>query len=523
MKKILVISALAASTLFATTSCDDYYKVNINPEQPVTAPAQYLLPPVLGFMSKSVYEHGEFAAYITQQVATLGGTDTRRDRWDYLNVNRIGHFRAHYHDVGINALHLIDKGIEEGNENYEGVGRLIFALSTQMTTDVFGDIPMTEAFQGNPSPVYDDQEQQVYPFILEELDLAITTLEKAKEEKDINAPLVDDIVYDGDLDKWIALAYAVKARTLLHYIPNVNADYDAVLQAIAKAEEFGFTTAAYNYGVVENGNDYQKSMWGRSQTKPEWDYWANVLGGSAPTQFFLFQLMGYDPLTADFKDPRLPYLMTSRAEAEFDVAGTMTMRPVYHAVRSGEGMDGNIDPLEYPDLYGNYQTRDDGAHYYFMEEELHFIKAEVLFLKKQYGEALSAMNEGVKAHMDRAGVPVDEQNAFMASDEYPQDAAAITLSFIMQQKMIALYLQGEVWVDMRRHGFSTDVYPNLERPVRLAVYWEAETSDNVWLQRFPYDPETEQIYNKEELEKRGAYQNPAWMYQPMFWAKKIDF
>ena len=41
---------------------------------------------------------------------------------------------------------------------------------------------------------------------------------------------------------------------------------------------------------------------------------------------------------------------------------------------------------------------------------------------------------------------------------------------------------------------------------------------SVWIQRLNYDPETEEKYNRAELERLGAYKNPEWLKKPMIWA-----
>ncbi|PWJ43847.1 SusD/RagB family nutrient-binding outer membrane lipoprotein [Sediminitomix flava] len=518
MRRFLSTIISVTCLLSMLVSCDEFYEVNDDPNKPSQSASKNLLAPVLGYWAKQSFEHGEFVAYITQQVATYGGGDTRRDRWDYLNVNRIGHWRVHYHDVGVNASNLIATSVEEENENYEGIGRVVLALSTLITSDVFGDMPLSEAFVGNTFPKYDDH-QEIYTWVGEELDRAIAALEVAKTQEDQNTPLYNDFIYGGDLDKWIALAHAVKARMLLHYVPNVSAPYDEILSEVEMALS-NFETAAYEYtNGAETSLEIMQCQWGPNKAKYEWDYWQNALDASGPTYFFLHNLMGYDPLTADYVDPRLPYLMTSRDVLDL---GDGTTKPAYYGMRSGEGIDGTKDNDLYPYMYGNYQTRDDASQFILMEEELHFIKSEVLFMKGQFNESLAALQEGVSVHMNRAGVPSDEAEAFLRSEKMPQNGTALRLSHIMQQKVVALYLQGEVWADMRRHGFDTNIYEGLERPVDLAYYWEDNTGEHVWLQRFPYDPETEEIYNRGELLKRDAFQNPAWMYQPVFWAKKIE-
>ena len=47
---------------------------------------------------------------------------------------------------------------------------------------------------------------------------------------------------------------------------------------------------------------------------------------------------------------------------------------------------------------------------------------------------------------------------------------------------------------------------------------EAE-KENTWIQRINYDPETEEKYNRKELERLGAYKNYLWLREPMIWAE----
>jgi hypothetical protein len=96
----------------------------------------------------------------------------------------------------------------------------------------------------------------------------------------------------------------------------------------------------------------------------------------------------------------------------------------------------------------------------------------------------------------------------------------------MKEKYKIMYLQPEQWNDMRRYGYSNDlnnrkydntiVYPGLRRPHNLyTAYWSTE---NQWIQRINYDPETEEKYNREELIRLDAFRNPEWLKKPMIWA-----
>lgn len=112
-----------------------------------------------------------------------------------------------------------------------------------------------------------------------------------------------------------------------------------------------------------------------------------------------------------------------------------------------------------------------------------------------------------------------------------------SLSDLMEMKYVAMYMQPEQWTDMRRYHYSNNrnnhgvganqeiVYPKLRRPYNLySPYWIDGLTDaqkeNTWIQRINYDPETEEKYNKNELERLGAYKNFEWLRKPMIWAEE---
>ena len=84
-----------------------------------------------------------------------------------------------------------------------------------------------------------------------------------------------------------------------------------------------------------------------------------------------------------------------------------------------------------------------------------------------------------------------------------------SLSDLMMQKYVAMYMQPEQWTDMRRYHYSNErnrygigpnneiVYKGLRRPYNLyAPYWvdglTEDQKENNWIQRINYDPETEE-------------------------------
>ena len=499
IKKIFILAVL----LVSITSCEKFLDVNEDLDSPYTSTPDFLLPPVIANMATSIYDHGETDSYFTQQVATLSGYHYEKDRWDYLKAHRIPQWRRHYHNISINAKHVVQSAERENSTNYKGVANIIYALSTLTTTDMFGDMPFTEALDGNPAPKYDDQ-QFIYSEIVKILDDAIATLENTDLNTSRKLTSEEDIVYNGDITKWIKFAHAIKARALLHLTPNVNQNYSEVIAEAKKALD-GWQDAVFNYALGD-GSSLQINQWGPSKSRPDWDYRANILDKSAPSHFMLIEALKYDEENKVVNDPRQPLLMKPNDKGD------------YLYVYPAEGKSATLSETDFPDLYNSYVTGDLSPMLFFTEEELHFILAEAYFQSGDLNNAFTSFTDGIKANMKRAGVSDDDINSFMNGSTVPHNSSEITLSDIMMQKYVALWLQGEIWVDMRRYGYNDQIYPGLKKPKYLAYYWDT-SNPNEWIQRLPYDTETEEIYNKPELERLGAYQNPDWLKKPMFWAK----
>jgi hypothetical protein len=506
MKKYILI-ILTVSMM--ASSCEKFLDVNRLEDYPSESTPNFLLPPVQAWLGTAHFDHGECNAYFAQQVATLSGYHKYKDRWDWVDANRIAQWRRHYHDVGVNALNLIKTSAAEGSKNYEAVGRICFVLSFQLATDVFGDMPYDQAFMGNPSPRYDAQ-SYIYTKMLAELEIALQNIVDHDPVTNRKMTSKEDIVFNGDIAKWKQLALALRARILLHLTPNVNQDYEAVITA-ANAALTGWTDVLYDYSKGDGKSALQMNQWGPSKADPDWDYANNILDLSAPSEFMLLHVLKYDYENATVTDPRQPLLMTPRDTTE-------TGEDLYLYVVPTEGKDAIKANTQYPDLYNSYVTKDLSPMIWFAEEELHFILAEAYFLSGNPGPAFTSFVAGIQKNMQRAGVASADIAAFLAGPNVPHNSTELTISDIMMQKYLALYLQGEVWTDMRRHDYDPQIYKGLKKPKYLAYYWDATNPDE-WIERLPYDTETEEIYNKPTLVELGAYQNPEWMKKPMFWAK----
>ncbi|MEN7550797.1 SusD/RagB family nutrient-binding outer membrane lipoprotein [Rapidithrix thailandica] len=489
MKKHIFLALLLCLGLGA---CEEYLDVNEDPNRNATTTPDNLLPAILANLNYNLYEASDLTSYIVQYLTTSSGATTR-DRWTFHKQLRFGLWRRHYFDVGSNVHHLIESANHEEANNYLGVAKVVGVLSTGMTTDFFGDMPYTEAFTGNVSPAYDPQEV-IYQGILKELDEAVAHLEQSGPN---DFPMTEeaDFVYSGDVNKWKNFAYALKARYLLHLSKREN-HYAEILELTDKALRGTADWVDPELVYEENTTDnWLKNPFGPSRARPSWAETANYLHLSVPTEFFINAM-----IHNGYIDPRLPLIMTPSEDGKY---------------RYGIPTNG-IAPLkleDFPSLYDGYYTKDHSPIPYMLESEVWFIEAEAAFQSGKTDRAFQAYENGIRVHMKKLGVDEAAIGEYLQQDFIAVDANELTLSHIMMQKYIAGYLSPETWVDLRRHDYSEEVYPGLELPEFIDDDLEGK-----WIRRFPYDPQTEYIYNLPEIERLGA-QAPNFTTTRVWWDK----
>jgi hypothetical protein len=100
-----------------------------------------------------------------------------------------------------------------GDKWTKGVGQVLEALVIAKATDLYGDVPYSQAFDdvNYPTPVFDKQ-TDVYAALHSTLDNAIQNLSASSGL----AFTSQDFIYKGDVAKWRAAANTLKARLYLH-------------------------------------------------------------------------------------------------------------------------------------------------------------------------------------------------------------------------------------------------------------------------------------------------------------------
>jgi hypothetical protein len=410
MKRLIFIIAII---VLLSSACEKWIdpEINVDPNNPANVSMAQLLAPIQVNAAYAI--GGEIARWDCAWMQQITGLQSQAADADIYIMNESDVTTAWswtlYAPAMVNAKMMMDKAAKENSPHYAGVAKVLMAYLLGVVTDHWGNIPYSDAFEGienNCKPKYDTQ-QEIYTTIFKLLSEAVTDLNASES---LFSPGTEDLIYSGDLDKWIKTAYALKARYSLHLEKrNGSTAYSDALVALANA----YTSNADNMSVPF-GSAYNNS-------NPMYQYESERTGYySANTT--------YINLLDATSDPRKAVYFTGDE-------GSPSGEPNLDAAALGPGYastDSPIDLISY--------------------SEIKFVEAEARFkINPADPLAVNACNEGLKASLQREGVYGDGSwfNAHKIS------AATISLEKIMIQKYLSSFLQVETWTDWRRTGFPS--------------------------------------------------------------------
>ncbi len=409
MKKIYSIASVAVALLL-TVGCKKFVEgYDVSPNSPSQVSIEVLLTGTeLATTSSYTGDLARIPSLLVQQTAGRLFQYADFQTYDILESSIDNQWNNLYASGLINTQLLIEQA-GDGNKIYRGIGRVLRAMNLGLATDMWGDVPNTEALKGqageaNFNAKYDAQENVIRD-IQATLDAAIADLSSDPATND-RVPGDDDIIFAGDASNWRLAARVLKAR-----YANRLSKRDAAGSA---SNALAILDAAYADGLSGSASDMMAPF---GDATNEWNQWyafeQNRSGYQTMNQFFLDLLAN---------DPRLPLYATGTDQEPIG--------PYY-------GSQNSALPLVT----------------YF---EAKFIEAEAALRAGNAPRAATAFNEAVTANVTKLGVA---DAAFLASVA-AETPASITLEKIMTQKYIAMFTQSEVWSDWRRTNFPT-LTPNV--------------------------------------------------------------
>lgn len=260
IKKIINVFILVLITLSATSCEDDFFADdNSDPNKPFDVPIAAALPAIqLTIIDSKGGLYSTFSNMFIQQVEGVERQWESFNKYDIQPVRTNAPWRQMYEKVFVELRTVSQKASDDGLNHYLGVAKTLEAYALMMTTDVFGNMPYTEAGLGdeNSFPAYDDQISVLYPAIRTLLTDALALFNSAPGSI---APGADDVLYGGDIDAWKLAAHAILARHYLHLGDNANALAEAKLAFTSRADNMGFNyPGAGNDGGWYGFNDVRQ-------------------------------------------------------------------------------------------------------------------------------------------------------------------------------------------------------------------------------------------------------------------------
>ena len=478
-----IFKFIGALTLaFSINSCtDEYFDVNV-PSNAVAddqVAMKDVLSPCIQYTMNAQYSAASNIAQVDQHITTI--VQDRQGIDNHFLATLDGYWRIVYTQALPNIQVLESKAKATNSSHYLGISKVLKAINIGTTTDLYGDIPYSEALMGTSVlyPKYDTQ-QAIYADVIKLLDESIALF--AAPNTSTFSPGGEDLIYQGRIANWTKAAYTFKARFQLHLskINGSTATANAVLASLSK----GFTANTDDFQL--RYNTININPWYSSQVGL---FTGNVF--YAISNHFISYMNGSVGGVFPFStpaltmDPRLPLLVDMRTYNSSGVTGTQPLLPAGYT----GGTNGTGSPSSAKIGTQFFYSRVDSPLIFLSFAEAKFMEAEAQFLLAggtptsvgSNAAAYAAYLAGIGANMDKIGILAADKNAYVADLSISKGAAALELKDIMRQKFIALFLNPETFSDYRRYDFSTNAFKNLKIPINTDPI-----NGGKWMRRFVY-------------------------------------
>lgn len=429
--------ALPVLLALALGGCESFLDVNENPNAPENARIDIRLPGLIGAFAHSTY-YGEtmlWGSEWTQQFSFNRNTRSYAEVHRYELQETDGTSAWDYFYAGpLNEANNLMKDASDDNDIvYRGLGKFFYAWIFAHVTDMWGPVPFTEAFDPTiREPKYDEQ-KAIYEAVHTLFDEAITEMSSPTGRR----PTSNDLLFDGDMTRWVKLARHVQARHHLRLAYAPGEDKVARAQKALTALQQAFTSNADDADFIYPG--------GENARNPLYTF--EDLEGQLVASEYMVELL------RSRSDPRLPIY----AQPIFydSIRGTGASRVTYPAApntfrghKNGEASESDSTVS----WVGTYFSNEDASLSIASFADQKFTEAEATLIVSGPGAADLPYREGIRANMQKLGIANAAIDAYIAAQP-PLASAANPLEEIIIQKYIANYLKVESWNDWRRTGF----------------------------------------------------------------------
>lgn len=420
-----ITAGIFALSSFLLSCTKDFEKINTDPNRIEQISPGTLLNPIIYEVASFNMDRADVITFDLMQVmlpfpSATGGIH----RYELTENTGSSTWNTYYRWLK-NIKEMYNASVKAEDANYQAIALTLNAWVASNLTDCFGDVPMTEALNGDEQvfyPVFDKQET-IYPKLLNDLDSA---------NRLFNSKAMvygTEILFANNVSKWKKFCNSLHLRLLLRLSKKTNLDVFAKMRTmINDPAQYPVFTANTDAAILNlTGITPLVSPWGRPIDFPTF---------RAAGKFFLDSLNTMnDPRRAKF---------ASQAKSKTDPYPNIGYMGIPH------GYTGNENQFNYtPSNLLQALVTAPMIVPILPYAEVEFIKSELEWKSGNTTAAKTAYEKGVKAAIEQWGVT-------MPADYFTNATAGYdgSLERIMLQKYYALFfVDYQQWFEYRRTGF----------------------------------------------------------------------
>lgn len=446
-------------TLISFASCKKYLDVNVTPNNPTSVPPSIILPvTTVGMAFANSNDLNRATSALVQHIAGVANQTAAYDVYN-LDGSFDNQWNGEIYGNTLNDLQILIDQHSQTSPAYSGIAKLEMAYVYSVATDIWGEVPYSQAAQGlkYPAPRFDKQED-IYQGnttlgITSLFDLVKSGLADLAKTPNLLTPGTDDLIYKGDLTKWArmgntlllkfaiqisnknpALATSTIASVITgnNYINSNTLDFE-----VPFGSTVGSQNAIYNFNNVNRTGDQMLSQRLLNLSKSLNDTVRLAKYFTKPTGLFV----AFD----NGSTATVPVLAT---------------RSKYNTYLVGTGGEAPIRLLTY--------------------SQVQFILAEASLVLGTAGTANTYYQAGITANMQKIGMTAAEITQY-----FTDNPTVVNLSGTVEQQRQQIITQKYIsWI-----GNGIEAYNDYRRtgyPVLALVNNAAGDNPNVIPTRFPY-------------------------------------
>lgn len=433
MRKLILY--LIIPVLFSSAGCKKFLDVNQTPNNPTSVPPSTLLPTTTVAIAFANANDLDRATSVLIQ--HLAGTGSQASDYDVYKLE--GYFDNQWnlelYNGAINNLVLLINKFGDANPAYGGIAKLEMAYAFSMLTDLWGDVPYSQAGQGLSfvTPRFDKQ-QDIYQGNAADSIQSLFDLVKSGmadlDKPSVLKPAKDDMVYGGDLNKWKRMGNTL----LLKFAIQISKANPALAKSTIDA-----VIAGNNY-INANNVDFQVPF-------------SSSVGNQNPLYTF------------NYVNRKTDQMLSSRLLALSKSLNDTVRLAKYFTKPQGNfvGYD-NGNTVSSPNdtsrsRYTTFLVGNSGeAPVYLMTyAQVNFILAESALILGTAGDPNTYYQAGIKANMTKVGMTTAEINQYFTDNPTVVNLSGVQedqRKQIITQKYIAWIGNGiEAFNDYRRTGY----------------------------------------------------------------------